>query len=63
MLTVACTLRHTHPLPAALKRLWLRGQYRVRLLVESGPYNSLFLVAILANTIVLAIEHDGMSHT
>ena len=38
----------------------LRAQYRVRLLVESSTFNNAFLVAILANTLVLAIEHDGI---
>lgn len=51
------------PLRAAAAHAWLRAQYRVRLLVESGAFTNLFLAAILANTVVLAIEHDGMSPT
>ena len=51
-----------HPRPAGAKRKWLRFQYRVRLVVESSAFNNLFLVGILANSLVLAMEHDGMSH-
>ena len=54
-----CCRRRPSPL-AAVKRAVLRAQYRVRLLVESPAFNNVFLVAILANTVVLAIEHDGM---
>ena len=45
----------------ALRRAWLRAQYRVRLVVESQLFGNIFLCAILANTVVLAIEHDGMA--
>jgi hypothetical protein len=48
-------------LPKGLKGAWLRFQYRVRLVVESSAFNNLFLAAILGNSLVLAIEHDGMS--
>jgi hypothetical protein len=49
------------PVHAALKRTALRLRYRVRLLVETAAFNNLFLGAILANTVVLALEHDGMT--
>lgn len=45
----------------AIKRQLLRAQYRLRLLVESSAFNAVFLGAILVNTVLLAIEHDGMS--
>jgi len=53
--------RAPHPPPAGIKRQWMRFQYRVRLMVEAPLFNNLFLVAILANTVLLAVEHDGMS--
>jgi hypothetical protein len=39
----------------------LRAQYRVRALVCSSAFNTIFLVAILLNTVALAIVYDGMS--
>jgi hypothetical protein len=44
-----------------LKRTLLRGQYRVRALVCSSAFNNIYLVAILLNTVALAIVYDGMS--
>ena len=51
----------TKPQFAAFKRQLLRLRYRVRLMVETSSFNNVFLIAILANTIVLALEYDGMS--
>lgn len=45
-----------------LKRLLLRFQYRVRALVCSSWFNNFFLLAIILNTVALAIVYDGMSH-
>lgn len=61
-----CTAHHrvsrsTPPARAAVKRQLLRAQYRLRLVVESSAFNAVFLAAILVNTVLLAIEHDGMS--
>jgi hypothetical protein len=44
-----------------LKRTLLRGQYRVRALACSSAFNNIYLVAILLNTVALAIVYDGMS--
>lgn len=62
----SCTAQHlvshsTPPARAAVKRQLLRAQYRLRLVVESSAFNGVFLAAILVNTVLLAIEHDGMS--
>lgn len=43
------------------KRMLLMGQYRVRALVTSGWFNNIFLLAIILNTVALAIVYDGMS--
>lgn len=43
------------------KRVLLKGQYRVRALVTSGWFNNIFLLAIILNTVALAIVYDGMS--
>ncbi len=48
------------PTPPAIKRQWLRFQYRTRLVVESSAFNNLFLMAILGNAALLAVEYDGM---
>ena len=56
-----CSFTCCHSFTAAAKRQLLRAQYRIRLLVESSYFNSLFVVAILANTALLAMEYDGMS--
>jgi hypothetical protein len=34
----------------------------VRVLVCSGWFNNFFLLAIVANTVCLAIVYDGMTH-
>lgn len=57
-----CTPSALHCQHAAVKRQLLRAQYRLRLLVESSAFTAVFLGAILVNTVLLAIEHDGMSH-
>lgn len=43
------------------KRTLLKAQYRVRALVTSSWFNNIFLLAILLNTVALAIVYDGMS--
>lgn len=45
-----------------VKRALLRAQYRVRMVVCSGWFNTVFLLAIVLNTVCLAIVFDGMSH-
>lgn len=42
-----------------LKRMWVRFQFRLRLLVSHNMFNQFFLVAILVNTVLLALEYDG----
>lgn len=37
-------------------------QYRLRVLVCSSWFNHVFLMAIVGNTICLALTHEGMSH-
>jgi hypothetical protein len=37
-------------------------QYRIRVLVCSSWFNNIFLLAIIANTVVLAMTHEGMTH-
>lgn len=44
-----------------LRRLALRCQYRCYVLVQGPAFNQVFLLAILVNTLLLAIEFDGMS--
>lgn len=41
------------------KRQFLRLQFRLRLLVDHPAFNNFFLLAILVNTILLALEYDG----
>jgi hypothetical protein len=47
-------------LPKTKRRLMMM-QYRVRMLVCSDWFNNLFLLAIAANTVCLAITYHGMS--
>jgi hypothetical protein len=42
------------------QQLGFRAQYRVYLLVESGIFSQFFLMCILTNTLLLAMEYDGM---
>jgi len=44
------------------KRALLGAQYRVRVLVCSSWFNNIFLLAIILNTVALAIVYDGMTH-
>ncbi|GIL55077.1 hypothetical protein Vafri_10594, partial [Volvox africanus] len=46
-----------------LRRLKLRAMFRARVLVESSWFSYVMLAIIFANTVVLAIEYDGMSET
>ncbi|WIA07983.1 hypothetical protein OEZ85_007455 [Tetradesmus obliquus] len=48
-------------LPAA-KRYAMMLQYRIRVLVTSSMFNNIFLLAIIANTVALALTHEGMTH-
>jgi hypothetical protein len=43
------------------RKQWLRGQYRLRLLVEHKAFAWSFLGLILLNTIALALVWDGQS--
>jgi hypothetical protein len=43
-----------------LRRLALRWQYRCYVLVQGPAFSQVFLMAILVNTLLLAIEFDGM---
>jgi hypothetical protein len=52
---------HHHQQQAAVGAALLRARYRVRLLIESNAFNQAFLFAIIANTAILAAEHDGMA--
>jgi hypothetical protein len=45
------------------KRQWLRGQYRMRLFVESPEFTFAFLGLILLNTVALALIWDDQSAT
>lgn len=42
-----------------MKRTWLRLQFRTRALVNQTLFNHFFLLAILGNTLLLAMEYDG----
>ncbi|KAF8072369.1 NaCP60E [Scenedesmus sp. PABB004] len=44
------------------KRAAMRAQYRLRVVVCSGWFSNTFVAAILLNTLVLALTHEGMSH-
>lgn len=44
-----------------LRRLHLRAMFRARLLVSSQSFSYLMLAVIVANTVVLAMEYDGMT--
>lgn len=41
------------------QRSWLRLQFRLRLLCESNMFNNVFLLLIIVNTALLALEYDG----
>jgi hypothetical protein len=56
---VMCTCIQDLP---KFKRTLLRAQYRVRVLVCSSWFNNFFLLAIILNTVALAIVYDGMTH-
>lgn len=43
-----------------VKRQWLRFQFRLRVVVEHNMFNNGFLLAIIVNTILLALEYDGV---
>jgi hypothetical protein len=43
------------------KRTWLRLLFRIRLYVHATWFSNVMLLAIIANTAVLAMEYDGMS--
>ncbi len=43
-----------------LRRLHLKAMFRARLLVNTPTFNNAMLAVIVANTVVLAMEYDGM---
>lgn len=43
-----------------LRRLHLKAMFRARLLVNTPSFNNTMLAIIVANTVVLAMEYDGM---
>lgn len=42
-------------------RTWLRVQFRSRVLAQSERFAFIMLAVIMVNTVVLAMDHDGMS--
>jgi hypothetical protein len=61
MWCAACPCRAPQDVPG-LRRWLLMAQYRVRMLVCSSWFNNLFLLAIMLNTVCLAMVFEGMSH-
>jgi hypothetical protein len=57
----ACLPACLQDLPKA-KRYAMMLQYRIRVVVCSSWFNNIFLLAIIANTVVLAMTHEGMTH-
>lgn len=42
-----------------LQRFLMRSQFRVRLMVQKPWFDNMFLMLIIFNTILLAMEYDG----